>query len=103
MLGNPSLFSTFQSHISLSNVTLADGSTSCVLGSGTVNPTPLLSLSSVLSLPKFSFNLISVSKLTRALNCCISFFLDHCLFQDLMTKQIIGKGHESGALYILDI
>ena len=37
MTGNPSLFSTFQSHTSPSNVTLADGSTSCVLGSGTIN------------------------------------------------------------------
>ena len=37
-----------------------------------------------------SFNLMSMSKLTRALNCYISFFLDFCLFQDLMTKEIIG-------------
>ena len=102
MTGNPSLFSSYQSHNSSSNVTLADGSTSCVLGSGSVNLTPLISLSSVLSLPQFAFNLISVSKLTRALKCCISFFPDHCLFQDLTTRQIIGKGHESGGLYILD-
>ena len=102
MTGNPSLFSSYQSHNSSSNVTLADGSTSCVLGSGSITPTPLISLSSVLSLPQFAFNLISVSKLTRALKCCISFFPDHCLFQDLTTRQIIGKGHESGGLYILD-
>ena len=81
---------------------MADGSTSCVLGSGTIHPTPLLTLTFVLSLSKFSFNLISVSKLTRTLNCSISFFHDHCLIQDLSTKRIIGRGRESGGLYILE-
>ncbi|KAL5741578.1 hypothetical protein ACOSP7_028310 [Xanthoceras sorbifolium] len=102
MTGNSGLFSTFQSHTSTSTVTLADGSPSCVRGSGTITPTPSLPLSSVLHLPNLSFNLVSVSQLTRNLNCCILFFPDHCLFQDLMTKQIIGRGHESGGLYILD-
>ena len=65
-------------------------------------PTPSISLTSVLSLLNFSFNLMSVSKLTRALKCYISFFPDFCLFQDLMMKQIIGRGLEFGGLYILD-
>jgi len=102
MAGNPNLFSSFQPHSSSNTVSLEDGSPSRVIGSGTINATPSLSLSSVLHLPQFSFNLISVSKLTRALNCCISFFPDYCLFQDLMTNKTIGKGHESGGLYILD-
>ena len=63
-------------------------------------PTSSIPLTSVLSLPNFSFILMSVSKLTRALKCYISFFPDFCLFQDLMMKQIIGRGHESGGLYI---
>ncbi|EOY09554.1 Uncharacterized protein TCM_024962 [Theobroma cacao] len=102
MTGNSNLFFTFQSHTTSSNVTLADGSTFYVLGSGTINPTPSISLSNVLNLPKFSFNLISVSKLTSALNCCISFFPNFCLFQDLTTKRIIGTGRESEGLYYLD-
>ena len=103
MTGNSSLFSTFQSQPSPSIVTLANGSQSCVLGSGTIVLTPSIPLTSVLSLPNFSFNLMSVSKLTRALlKCYISFFPDFCLFQDLMTKQIIGRDCESGGLYILD-
>ena len=102
MTGNSSLFSTFQSQPSPSTVTLADGSHSCVIGSGTIVSTPSIPLTSVLSLPNFSFNLMSVSKLTRALKCYISFFPVFCLFQDLMTKQIIGRGHESWGLYILD-
>ena len=103
MTGNSSQFSTFQSQPSTSTITLADGSQSCVLGSGTIFPTPSIPLSSVLSLLDFSLDLVSVSKLTRAPKCCVSFFPDFCLFQDLMTKQIIGRGHESGGLYILEL
>ena len=102
MTSNSSIFSTFQSQPSLPTVTLADGSHSCVLGSDTIVPTSSIPLTSILSLPNFSFSLMSVSKLTRGLKCYISFFHDFCLFHDLMTKQIIGRGHESGGLYILD-
>lgn len=49
-----------------------------------------------------AFNLISVSKITRDLHYYISFFPDHCLFRDLKTNQVIGKGHVSDDLYILD-
>ena len=43
-----------------------------------------------------------MSKLTPALKCYISFFPDFCVFQDLMTKKIIGRGREFGGLYILN-
>ena len=102
MTGNFSLFTTFQSHPSTSIVTLADGLTYYVLRSGTIHPTPLFTLTSVMSLPQFSFNLISVNKLTRTLTDNISFFPDHCLIQDLSTKRIISRGHEFGSLYILE-
>ena len=102
MIGNSSLFTTFQSHPSTSTVALADGSKSCVLGFGIINPTSLIPLTYVLSLPHFPFNLISISKLTRTLNCSISFFPGYCMFQDLLTKRIIGRRQESGGLYILD-
>ena len=42
-----------------------------------------------------------MSKLTRILNCSISFFPNSCLIQDLSTKWVIGRGCESGGLYIL--
>ena len=92
----------FQPHPSTFTVTLANGSTSCALGSRTIHPTPLITLTSVLSLPQFSFNLIYVSKLTHTLNCSIPLFLDYCLIQDVSTKRIIGRGRESKGLYILE-
>ena len=44
-----------------------------------------------------------MSKLTRTLNCSISFFPGYCLFKDLLTKRVIGRGQESRGLYILDL
>lgn len=102
MTGNPRVLDTYEPHISCSSVTLADGSECSVRGSGTVRLSSSISLPSVLNLPGFSFNLMSISKVTRALNCCVSFYPDHCLFQDLLTKRIIGKGHESGGLYVMN-
>ena len=84
-------------------VTLGDGSKSCVLGSNTINPTPLIPLTSILSLPHFSFNLIFVSKLTRTLNYNISLCPGYCLFQDLLMKRVIGRGQESWGLYIFNL
>ncbi|KAK3008087.1 hypothetical protein RJ639_013614 [Escallonia herrerae] len=102
MTGNPKIFSSFRSHTAPSPVTIADGSNYTIKGSGTVKPTSSITLSFVLSLSSLAFNLMSVNRLTKDLNCCISFFPDHCLFQDLMTKETIGKGHVSDGLYILD-
>ena len=100
--GNSSLFITFQLHPSTSTVTLADESTSCIFGSGTIHPTPLITLTSVMSLPQFSFNFISMSKLARTLNCSITFFPDHYLFQDRSTQRITSQGRKSRGLYILE-
>ena len=86
MTGNSILFTTFQSHLSTSIVILVEGSTSCFLGLRTIHHTPLITLICVMSLAQFYFNLIYVSKLTRTLNCSISFFLDYCLIQDLSMK-----------------
>lgn len=81
---------------------MADGSTCNSIGFGTVKPHSSITLSFVLNLPKLSFNLIFVSKVTRDLYCYISFFPDHCLFRDLTTNKVIGKGHVFYDLYILD-
>ena len=101
MTGNSSLFTTFQSHPSTSTVTLTDRFKSCFLGLGTINPTPLIPLTSILNLRHFSFNLIFVSKLTRTFNCSISFFPGYCLFLDLLTKRVIGRGQEFGGFTFL--
>jgi hypothetical protein len=75
--GDKGILSPFKPYKNLQNlpsVTLADGLTTSVIGSGTISPTSSLSLSSVLCLPNFSFNVLSVSQITKALNCCVLFF-----------------------------
>ena len=100
---NSSFFTTFKLHPSTSTITLADRSTYCVLRSEIIHPTPLITLTYVMSLSQFSFNLIFVSKFTHTLNYSISFFFpDYCLIQDLSTKWVIGRGRKSGGLYILE-
>ena len=92
MTCNSSLFTTFQPH----------PSTSGVLRSRTIHHTPLITLTYVMSLPQFSFNLITVSKLSHTLNCSISFFADYYFIHDLLTNRIIGRGSKSRGLYILE-
>ena len=75
MTSNSTIFSTFQSKSSPSTVTLENVSQSCVLGLGTIFPTPSISLSSILSSPNFSFNLVSMTNLLELLNVVSHSFL----------------------------
>lgn len=70
-------------------VTLSNGLVRFNLSS-IVNLSSNLSLSSILHILKFTFYLMFVSKLTRTLNCNITFFLKYCLFQDLVMNFVRG-------------
>jgi hypothetical protein len=85
------------------SVTLANGSLSTVAGSGHTHLCPDIKLLSVLHVLGFPFNLLSISKITKALNCSISFYPSLCIFQDLKTQRMIGMGHEVDGLYYLDL
>lgn len=58
-------------------------------------------LKDVLCVPTFKFNLLSVSKATRQLNCYASFYPDFCTFQDLSTGRVKLLGKEQDGLYLL--
>ncbi|KAH0675256.1 hypothetical protein KY285_023057 [Solanum tuberosum] len=58
-------------------------------------------LKDVLCVPTFKFNLLSVSKATKQLNCCASFYPDFCTFQDLSDGRVKMIGREHGGLYWL--
>ena len=81
---------------------VADGSISSVSRKGSITCSPLLSLSSFLHVPKFSTNLLSVSSLTNSLNCSVTFFPSHCVFQELGTGRMIDNDKVHGGLYFLD-
>lgn len=83
-------------------VKLADGSTQCVMGSGTIMCSPNISLPSVLHVPSFPINLLSISCITRELNCAAIFLPNRCIFQELGSGRKLGIGSMHDGLYYLD-
>ncbi|KAJ9680649.1 hypothetical protein PVL29_019846 [Vitis rotundifolia] len=75
--GNKDLFSSITTTSALPTITLTNGSQTC------------------------SFNLISISKITRTLNCSITFSDKFVTLQDWCTRKTIGIGRESQSLYHL--
>jgi hypothetical protein len=49
-------------------------------------------ISNVLYLPNFTSNLFSVSKITKELNYNVIFSHENMVFQDRVTKKMIGEG-----------
>lgn len=56
-------------------------------------------LDGVLCVPDFKCNLLSVSRMTKDLQCAITFFPDFCVMQALYKKNLIGAGRREGGLY----
>ncbi|RVW54465.1 Retrovirus-related Pol polyprotein from transposon TNT 1-94 [Vitis vinifera] len=99
--GNKDLFSSITTTSDLPTVTLANGSQTVAKGICLALPLPSLPLTSVLYTPECPFNLISISKITRTLNCSITFSDKFVTLQDRSTGKTIGIGHESQGLYHL--
>ncbi|XP_058740904.1 uncharacterized protein LOC131613234 [Vicia villosa] len=57
--------------------------------------------SDVLYMPDFAFNLISVPKLTKSLNCQLMFTDTTCVIHDLSSRKMIGTTELHGGLYLL--
>ena len=47
-------------------------------------------LKSILYVPKLTYSLLSVNKLTKDMNCVVTFFFSHCEFQDRSSGKMIG-------------
>ena len=93
--GNKDLF------LLLPTITLANGSQTIAKGIGSVCPLPSLPLTSVLYVPNFPFNLISISKLTRDFHCVLTFSHNSVTLLDRHTGKTIGIGHEPQGLFNL--
>ena len=99
--GNKDLFSSLTFPFPLPTITLANGSQTIAKGIDSVCPLPFLPFTSVLYIPNFPFNLISISKLTRDLHCIFAFSHNSVTLQDRRTGKTIGIGHESQGLFHL--
>lgn len=98
MTGLSFLFTSYSICSGKDKVWVTDGTLSSISSKGNVNVSPTLSLSSVLHVPKFATNLLSISRLTKDLNCSITFFPSYYVFQDLDSQRMIGSGREAGLL-----
>ena len=61
-----------------------------------------LHLSNCLLIPSLSHKLLSISRLTKEVNCIVLMSSSDCVVQDALTGKIIGCGIERGCLYYVD-
>ena len=93
--GNKDFFSSLINNSTLPIVTLANASQTVAKGIGLSHPLPSLPLTSVLYTPECPFNLISINKITRTLNCSIICSDKFVTLQDRSTGKTIDIGCES--------
>ncbi|KAI3785071.1 hypothetical protein L1987_44183 [Smallanthus sonchifolius] len=79
-------------------VTIPNGDTIPVTGKGEHTLQGGVKIKDVLHVPGFNCNLLSVRKLTKDLNCAITFFPDFFVMQDLVTRKFIGAGNCIGGM-----
>lgn len=97
-----SLFDSYQS-VSNLKVKLPDGSCVNVTHTGTISLSPFLVLNDVFYIPSFSFNLISLSKLTSASGINVFFYDDCCVLYEQKNMMMIGSARANQGLYKLII
>jgi GAG-pre-integrase domain len=97
----PMMFKTYKPLSGRDKVQTADGSLCSIAGVGDVTCTSELQLSSVLHVPNFTNNLLSVSQLVDDLNCVVSLSPTHVVLQELKTGRIISIGKRSEGVYRL--
>ena len=68
---------------------------------GNIQLTDKIVFNDVLCIPAFSFNLISIKRLTENLICCLVFINDTCFIYDLSTWTTIGLAEVRSGLYHL--
>ena len=91
----------FKSFVKPTFVSVADGKGAYVKGKGKINLLSDKIVSDVLFVPSFPFQLLSVSKITSTLNCEVILTSSKVVFQDLVTKEMIGEGFFLHGLYYI--
>ncbi|KAA0048290.1 reverse transcriptase [Cucumis melo var. makuwa] len=95
----------FVSYISCARnekIRIVDGSLVPIVGEGHISLFNGFSLHNVLHVPRISYNLLAISKITRELNCKATFLLDSVSFQDLRWGRMIDTTRHNRGLYLLD-
>ncbi|GKC56599.1 retrovirus-related pol polyprotein from transposon TNT 1-94 [Tanacetum coccineum] len=69
---------------------------------GTIEISPSIKLPNCLYVPSLSHKLLSISHVTKELNCSVLMHPTFCLLQDISLGHIIRRGTESEGLYYVD-
>ncbi|TYK16799.1 reverse transcriptase [Cucumis melo var. makuwa] len=83
-------------------IRIADGFLAPIIGKGQIVLLDGFSLQNVLHVPKLSYNLLSISKITSELHCKATFLPESVCFQDLSSRRTIGTAQHNRGLYILN-
>ncbi|KAK9073432.1 hypothetical protein SSX86_007756 [Deinandra increscens subsp. villosa] len=84
------------------HIQIASGGIMDVKKEGTIEMTPTLKLSNCLYVPSLSHKLLSISHVTKELNCTVLMHPNFCILQDIRTGVIIGRDTERKGLYYVD-
>ncbi|CAN1852228.1 Retrovirus-related Pol polyprotein from transposon RE2, partial [Linum perenne] len=95
------LLDDYQCYPKKAGVRIADGILSPVEGIGRVRLTDGIELFHVLFVPTLHCNLISISQITRDLNCKVVFSSDRCSMQEECSGRTIGTGRLQEDLFII--
>jgi hypothetical protein len=96
-----SLFKAYNPHIHSETIQTVDGTSQPIHGVGSVDCTSSLCISSVLHVPSFPINLLSVSSLVDQFKCTITFDENLCIFQE-ETGRVIGTGLRRNGLWYIN-
>ncbi|KAJ0521521.1 putative RNA-directed DNA polymerase [Helianthus annuus] len=80
----------------------ANGEVLQVKGGGTIQISENMKLPNCLYVPSLSHKLLSISHVTKELNCVVLMHPTFCILQDIRTGKIIGRGTERQGLYYVD-
>jgi len=100
--GMSSSFKTYTPHSYSETIQTADGTSQPIHGVGSIECTPSLHLSSVLHVPSFPINLLSVGSLIDQFKCIVTFDENFCIFQEKRTGRVIGIGVRRNGLWFIN-
>ena len=101
MTGDITVFHKYTPCLDNTTVRIADGTLSKAVGIGSVIISNDIVLKSVLFVPNLDCNLLSISKITRDLNCVTKFLPNVCVFQVSSSERTIGNARLCAGLYLL--
>jgi len=94
-------FKTYNPYTHSEPVQITDGTSRQIHGVGAIKYTPSLSLSSVLHVPSFPINLLSVSSIIDQFKSTITFDENSCVFQEKGTRRRIGTEVRRNGLWFI--